>query len=134
MKSSRLESRIDRELGEAQRAVLHGYKLAFNKVASSDGSGRANIVQAKNADVWGVLYALSKKELSLLDSFEGTKTGQYNRVPVDVELEDGTVATAQIYIAGDAFVQDGIKPVRVLVETKKPPVSRRWAFWEKWTE
>lgn len=110
MLSSRLEERVGRSMPAPDRAVLHDYKLLFNKAASADGTGRANVVHMEGAEVWGVLYPLKKAELTALDTFEGTASGHYRRVSVEVELDNGEMVTAQTYVAGTKFVRPGLFP------------------------
>jgi cation transport regulator ChaC len=44
---------------EARVAWLTGYRLVFNKRSKKDGTGKANIVPAAGATVWGVVYRCS---------------------------------------------------------------------------
>lgn len=96
---------------ERVAARLAGWKLAFNKVAvSTPGAGYANIEPCGEAVVEGVLYALTERELRLLDRCEGVPN-HYERRPVQVERRDtGEVVDAVTYVAKSDKVQAGLKP------------------------
>ncbi|MBX3004594.1 MAG: gamma-glutamylcyclotransferase [Anaerolineales bacterium] len=74
-------------------ATLDGYKFVCNK-RSADGSGKGNIFRAEGDTVWGVVFEISKADLSRLDAFENG----YDRVTMQVEL-DGKVVNAETYIS-----------------------------------
>jgi len=94
------------------RAVLKGYRLEFNKVASRNPQeGYANVVKFENGIVEGVLYEIPDSDLSKLDRFEGYPN-HYNRVKVKVKLNDGQEVEAVAYIAQPNKMRDGLKPSR----------------------
>src|SRR3989304_2152018 len=51
------------------RARILDKQLAFNKI-STDGSGKANIVDASSIFVWGVLYEIDECDIPKLDDTE----------------------------------------------------------------
>ncbi|OCQ20095.1 hypothetical protein A7985_16785 [Pseudoalteromonas luteoviolacea] len=78
-------------------AELIGYELTFNML-STDGSAKCDIACTETTanSVFGVVYTLSKEELSILDSIEGVR---YDRASKPVRLKSGEVITAHCYIA-----------------------------------
>ena len=76
---------------------LDGYRLCFNLPVGPGERGVANIELEEGASIYGVLYLLTRAELDRLDRTEGVHVGAYERVPVDVVLEDGTCVTAITY-------------------------------------
>ena len=94
------------------RAVLKGYRLEFNKVASRNPQeGYANAVKFEEGIVEGVLYEIPDSDLSRLDRFEGYPD-HYDRVMIKVELNDGQKLEAIIYIAQPDRIAGGLKPSR----------------------
>jgi gamma-glutamylcyclotransferase len=94
------------------RAVLKGYRLEFNKVASRNPQeGYANAVKFEEGIVEGVLYEIPDSDLSRLDRFEGYPD-HYDRVMIKVELNDGQKLEAIIYIAQRDRIAEGLKPSR----------------------
>jgi cation transport regulator ChaC len=91
------------QIRQSQRAVLPNYRLAFNKQAR-DGGVYANLVQYEGAKVWGVIYLCSPNAIEELDRREGVMGGDYVRVPMTVNLDDGTKCSAQTYVAGNEFI------------------------------
>jgi uncharacterized protein (TIGR00369 family) len=92
MVSARLRERAPsaRALGAA---LLPGFAWRCNK-PSADGSARANLVAARDAETWGVLYELHASDWDALDRAEGG----YERIVVDV-LRDGVRGAAQTFIS-----------------------------------
>jgi gamma-glutamylcyclotransferase len=52
-------------------ARLNGYKLDFTKMSTIRGGGVADIVEAEDDCVYGVLYSITDDDLAKLDRFEG---------------------------------------------------------------
>lgn len=97
---------------ERKRAILRGWKLVFNKVASDNPEkGYANIVRDENSIVEGILYLIDDKDVEKLDIYEGCPS-HYDRKELEVELEDGSKVKAQVYIAQPDKVKEGLKPSR----------------------
>jgi len=93
-------------------AVLRGYILRFNKVSSRNPrEGYANIVPHKGGIVEGIRYEIPDEDIYKLDKFEGYPY-HYNRIEVDVELDDGRRVRAVTYIAQPDKVREGLKPSR----------------------
>jgi hypothetical protein len=61
-------------------ARLAGWRLTLDK-RGRDGSGKANIVRARAAEVWGAVYRIDDGDWRVLDRLEGG----YERVALTVE-------------------------------------------------
>jgi gamma-glutamylcyclotransferase len=113
MDIGRLRSRGIYPEGEPRWAILKGYRLIFNKVASKNPrQGFANIVEQTDAQVEGLLWKLTKGELDKLDGFEGAKSGHYRRLNFRVRLLNGQEVDAITYIASASTVRVGLRPTR----------------------
>ncbi len=92
MSSARLAARI-----EAPRfvcaATLPGWRLAFNK-PGSDGSGKANLLPARDAAAFGVVWQIAETDWPHLDDLEPG----YAREPLDVQAEAGELLRVQLYL------------------------------------
>jgi gamma-glutamylcyclotransferase len=89
-----------------QAALLHGYRLAFNK-KSIDGSGKANVEPHNGGQVWGVMYLIPDEHLRDLDIGEGSG---YRRERLQVQKADGTITEAWTYIARKPDADAGLCP------------------------
>lgn len=89
----RLEARIpiEADLGPGR---LEGWRFACNKLGADD-SAKANLQPDPDAEVWGVLYALTEAALERLDLFEGG----YRRISLEVRLIDGPTKPALTYVS-----------------------------------
>lgn len=94
MCSGRLRAYKVHPEGVGRSALLTGYRLLFNK-PSTDGSGKANVEQHGESQVWGVLYSIPDADLAVLDDGE---VG-YRRVQLRVSTPDGTQHQAWVYFA-----------------------------------
>jgi len=104
----------ERSISFSQRthAILKGYRLEFNKVAlHNPQEGYANAVKFQNGIVEGVIYEIPGSDLSKLDTCEGYPN-HYDRVKVNVKLDDGQEVEAGAYIAQPNKVRDCLKPSR----------------------
>jgi len=94
---SNLASARLRERAPAARALgaalLPGYAWRCNK-RGADGSARANLVPASEAETWGVLYEINERDWDALDRAERG----CERVSVEV-VRDGVRGAAQTYIS-----------------------------------
>lgn len=89
-----------------QAALLHGYRLEFNK-KSIDGSGKANVEPHIGEQVWGVMYLIPDEHLRDLDSGEGSG---YRRERLQVQKIDGTITEAWTYLARKPDADSGLCP------------------------
>ncbi|MGP8075730.1 MAG: gamma-glutamylcyclotransferase family protein [Thermoplasmata archaeon] len=113
MDLARLHRRRIHPQAEPKGAILPGYSLKFNKMASADpNEGFANIVVETGQQTEGVLLQVSTADLDRLDLYEGARIGHYRRIQVRVKLDDGSEIEATTYEANPAWVKSGLKPKR----------------------
>lgn len=93
MDTERLRSRVPSAtvIGPAK---LRDKLMVFNK-RSTDGSGKANLVNSRGDLVWGVLYEVDLTELNKLDRAERG----YDRTSLKVWTEQGHAVRAEVYIS-----------------------------------
>ena len=79
---------------------VQGYRLRFNLEGRPKGKAApANICPDPGAEVWGVLYKITRKDLLRLDWTEGVPGPRYRHLWVDAEDMDGSRVQAVTYIA-----------------------------------
>jgi len=79
---------------------VKGYSLRFNLEGRPRGrAAPANIMPDPEAEVWGVLYRITRKQLLRLDSTEGVPGQRYRHLWVEAEDKDGDSTRAVTYIA-----------------------------------
>ena len=77
---------------ECRSGSIKGYRLRFNLDGRPRGrSAPANLHPDPEAEVWGVLYRITRRDLVRLDLTEGVPGQGYRHVIVDVEHADGRV-------------------------------------------
>lgn len=93
---------------------IKGYRLRFNLEGRPKGKAApANIEPDPQAEIWGVLYRLTRRDLLQLDSTEGVPGRRYWQVWTEAEDVDGNRMTAVTYMArGNAA--DGRPSLRYL--------------------
>jgi gamma-glutamylcyclotransferase (GGCT)/AIG2-like uncharacterized protein YtfP len=93
-------------------ARLPNYEICFPRYSSRRGSLVAGITPRHGAEVWGVLWHITREDLPALDLREGfrperpSRTNAYNRSIVQVETHDGSTA-AWTYIASPQRIKPG---------------------------
>ena len=84
-----------------------GYRLRFNLDGRPLGKAApANIIQDPQAEVWGVLYRITRADLLYLDATEGVPGRRYRQLWVAAEDAEGRAVNAVTYIA-DGNAEDG---------------------------
>lgn len=79
---------------------VRGYRLRFNLEGRPIGKAApANLFPDPSAEVWGVLYRITRRDLVHLDSTEGVPGRRYRQIWVDGEDIDGRPLSAATYIA-----------------------------------
>lgn len=91
MSSVRLRSRIP-SVKVVDQAYLKDRKVLFNK-RSTDGSGKANLVESHGDVTWGVLYEMNDSDVEQLDRIEKG----YQRIKIRVWQPDGETLEAVTY-------------------------------------
>ena len=79
---------------------IPGYRLRFNLDGRPRGrSAPANIEADPTAEVWGVLYQITRQQLVWLDTTEGFPGYGYQHLWVDAEDSDGNAVPSVAYLA-----------------------------------
>jgi cation transport regulator ChaC len=77
-----------------------GYRLRFNLEGWPRGrAAPANLEPHPQAEVWGVLYGITRRDLVRLDASEGTLWWRYRQLWLDAEDAEGNTLRAVTYIA-----------------------------------
>jgi len=85
---------------ECRPGRIKGYRLRFNLEGRPKGKAApANLHRDPDAEVWGVLYRITRRELIRLDSTEGIPGAGYRHVMVEAEDTDGRLLQAVAYMA-----------------------------------
>lgn len=93
---------------------IKGYRLRFNLEGRPRGKAApANIEAGAQAEVWGVLYRITRCDLVWLDATEGVPGRRYWQIWTDAEDIDGNRITAVTYMAKGNAV-DGQPSLRYL--------------------
>ncbi len=79
-------------------ARLPGYRLAFDAWSNRRGGLVADVLPARDSEVWGVLWTVTKDHAEALDRYEGVARGQYRRENVLVESASGDEVEAFAYV------------------------------------
>ncbi|MCH8037434.1 MAG: gamma-glutamylcyclotransferase [Proteobacteria bacterium] len=79
---------------------IEGYRLRFNLEGRPRGKAApANVAPDPGAEVWGVLYGITRQQLVHLDSTEGVPGRRYRHLWVEAEDLEGNALRAVTYIA-----------------------------------
>ena len=93
---------------------VRGYRLRFNLEGRPRGKAApANISPDADAEVWGVLYKISRADLLRLDRTEGVPGRRYRQLWCEAEDREGNRVEAVTYIA-DGKERDGNPSLRYL--------------------
>ena len=86
---------LDRGVGRVK-----GYRLRFNLEGQPKGKAApANLYPDPEAEVWGVFYRITRRDLMRLDATEGVPGRGYRHAIGAVETNDGQLFDAVAYIA-----------------------------------
>lgn len=93
---------------------VRAYCLRFNLEGRPKGKAApANVCAKPDAEVWGVLYRITRRDLLHLDSTEGVPGCRYRHLWIDAKDIGGRPLGAMTYIA-DGLEQDGNPSLRYL--------------------
>ncbi len=93
---------------------VRGYRLRFNLEGRPRGKAApANVSPDPDAEVWGVLYLITRTAMVHLDSTEGVPGRRYRHLWVEAEDIDGNRISAFTYIA-DGKEKDGRPSLRYI--------------------
>ena len=100
MHDSAFRERRGMRPAEWRAGRVKGYRLRFNLEGRPRGrAAPANIAPDPGAEVWGVLYRITRKQLLHLDSTEGVPGRRYRHLWVEAEDVEGNALRAVTYIA-----------------------------------
>ena len=100
MHDSAFRERRGMRPAEWRAGRVKGYRLRFNLEGRPRGrAAPANIAPDPGAEVWGVLYTITRKQLLRLDSTEGVPGRRYRHLWVEAEDVEGNALRAVTYIA-----------------------------------
>lgn len=93
---------------------VRGYRLRFNLEGRPKGKAApANICPDAKAEVWGVLYRITRRDLIRLDASEGVPGRRYRPIWLEAEGIEGKPLEAVTYIA-EGQEKDGNPSLRYL--------------------
>ncbi len=93
---------------------VRGYRLRFNLEGRPRGKAApANLAADPDAEVWGVLYRITRADLVRLDSTEGIPGRRYRHLWVEAEGLGGYPLSAVTYIA-EGKEKDGQPSLRYI--------------------
>ncbi|ACK52184.1 AIG2 family protein [Methylocella silvestris BL2] len=93
---------------------LGGYRLRFNLDGRPKGKAApANICADGSAEIWGVLYSITARDMLRLNFSEGVPGRRYRPVWLDVEDANGRPLRAMTYVA-EGNPQDGRPSLRYI--------------------
>jgi cation transport regulator ChaC len=99
---------------ESQVGRVKGYRLRFNLEGRPKGKAApANLCIDAEAEVWGVLYRITRRDLVHLDSTEGVPGRRYRHLWVEAEDSEGNPVAAVTYVA-DGNEVDGNPSLRYI--------------------
>ena len=99
---------------EWRAARVRSYRLRFNLDGRPKGKAApANLCAYPEAEVWGVIYRITRRDLVHLDSTEGVPGRRYRHLWVEAEDSEGNPVRAVTYIA-DGNEVDGNPSLRYL--------------------
>jgi len=114
MHDSAFRARRGMRPAEWRAGRVKGYRLRFNLEGWPRGrAAPANIAPDPGAEVWGVLYGITRKQLLHLDSTEGVPGRRYRQLWVAAEDVEGNALRAVTYIA-DGKETDGNPSLRYI--------------------
>ena len=99
---------------ECRAGRIKGYRLRFNLEGRPKGKAApANLCRDPDAEVWGVLYRITRRALIRLDSTEGVPGRGYRHIVVEADDTDGRRLQAVAYMAEGRAV-DGKPSLRYI--------------------
>lgn len=114
MHDSAFQERRGMRPSEWRVGRIGGYRLRFNLDGRPKGrSAPANIEDDRQAEVWGVLYQITRHALLGLNASEGVPGRRYRPISLAAEDTDGNLLETVAYIA-DGKEQDGTPSLRYM--------------------
>ena len=99
---------------ECRVGVIRGYRLRFNLEGRPKGKAApANLGPDRDAEVWGVLYRMTRRDMVWLNSTEGIPGWRYRSIWLEAEDHDANRISVFTYIA-DGLEKDGNPSLRYI--------------------
>ena len=110
------------------KGSLSDHRLTFNRYSSGWGGGVADVIQAKDSKVWGLIFEISDADLERLDRYEGCYKDQkslYERWQAVIDTPNGQVCDVWIYtvIEKQRFVQPTLEYLQIIKDA-----AVKWNF------
>lgn len=100
---------------------LPGHRLDFTRYSKGRHGGVADVVEDTNAEVWGVVYWLTRADLDALDKYEGYPTA-YDRIQRLIQTPDGPIDNVWVYFVVNK--QPFVPPTREYFDIIRCAASR----------
>jgi len=111
---------------------IKGYRLRFNLEGRPKGKAApANLCLDPDAEVWGVLYKITRRDLLHLDSTEGVPGRRYRPIWIEAGDIEGHPLAAVTYIAQGKEI-DGNPSLRYIMLLREG--ARAHALPEQWLQ
>ncbi len=127
--SSLLRAQMERRLMGNRphtRAILKGYRLAFMGQSAERRGAVVNLVPDPSRYVPGTLYELNEVMIQYLDRAEAVEKGTYQRMDVEVEMDDGSRVAAVGYRLSDPAALPGAPNLGYLLQIRQG--YREWGL------
>ena len=99
---------------ESRPARVEGFRLRFNLEGRPKGKAApANLGRDPDAEVWGVLHRITRRDLLRLDSTEGVPGQGYRHIEIAARDADGRLLRAVAYMAPGSAI-DGRPSLRYI--------------------
>ena len=116
------------------KGSLSGYRLTFNRFSSGWGGGVADVIQAQDSKVWGLVFEISDTDLERLDRYEGyhkDETSLYERWKTVIYTPNGQVSDVWVYTVVEK--QKFVRPTPEYLQIIKS-AAVRWNFPEAYRQ
>jgi cation transport regulator ChaC len=80
-------------------AEARGWKLCFPRASIKRQGGVGSLVRGEGSSTWGVVFAVSERDLVRLDQYEGVSGEAYRRDIIQVHDQNGRELSAITYFA-----------------------------------
>ena len=130
MHDSAFRARRGMRPSEWRAGCITGYRLRFNLEGRPKGrAAPANIMADADAEVWGVLYRITRRALVRLNASEGIPGRRYRPLWLSAEDAEGQTVEAVTYIA-NGMERDGNPSLRYITLVRE--VARAPGLPEDW--